>query len=129
MSTGGRHELVHIIGVAQNPALIDKTFLSNCTLIHIGPLRESRHRQAVARSLDVPEQKIADLVKFQWIEKNHDTGEVSEGWILPPGMTKPPRQASQASQATETTQKQRSKSPLPLGAGKGKATGAAKARR
>ncbi len=88
MSTGGRHEQVHIIGVAQNPALIDKTFLSNCTLIHVGPLREYRHRQAVARSLDVPVEKITDLVKFQWIERDHDTKELREGWIYPPGYDK-----------------------------------------
>ena len=37
MTTGGRHEKVFIIGVAQNPALIDKTFLSKCTLVHVGP--------------------------------------------------------------------------------------------
>jgi hypothetical protein len=91
MTTGGRHEQVHIIGVAQNPALIDKTFLSNCTLIHVGPLREHRHRQAVSRSMDVPLEKITALVKFQWIERNYDTKEITEGWILPPGMTKPPQ--------------------------------------
>lgn len=85
MSTGGRHEQVHIIGVAQNPALIDKTFLSNCTLVHVGPLREYRHRQAVARSMDVPVEKITALVKFQWIERNHDTKELIEGWVSVPG--------------------------------------------
>lgn len=88
MSTGGRHENVFIIGVAQNPALIDKTFLSNCTLIHVGPLREYRHRQAVARSMDVPVEKITDLVKFQYIERNNDTKETKEGWIYPPGYAK-----------------------------------------
>lgn len=88
MSTGGRHEQVHIIGVAQNPALIDKTFLSNCTLIHVGPLREYRHRQAVARSMDVPVEKITALEKFFWIERNHDTKELIEGRVWPPGDTK-----------------------------------------
>lgn len=86
MSTGGRHEKVFIIGVAQNPALIDKTFLSNCTVIHVGPLREYRHRQAVARSMDLPVQKVTDLVKFQFIERDNDTKQVIEGWVFPPGM-------------------------------------------
>lgn len=86
MSTGGRHEKVFIIGVAQNPALIDKTFLSNCTVIHVGPLREYRHRQAVARSMDLPVTKITDLVKFQFIERDNDTKQVIEGWVFPPGM-------------------------------------------
>ena len=88
MSTGGRHEQIHIIGVAQNPALIDKTFLSNCTLIHVGPLREYRHRQAVARSMDISVEKITALVKFQFIERDNDTKQLIEGWIYPPGFKK-----------------------------------------
>lgn len=81
MTTGGRHEGVHIIGVAQNPALIDKTFLSNCTLIHVGPLREHRHRQAMARSMDVPIEKITSLEKFHWIERDHDARTTREGRV------------------------------------------------
>lgn len=97
MSTGGRHEQVFIIGVAQNPALIDKTFLSNCTLIHVGPLREYRHRQAVARSMDVPVEKITALQKFQWIERDNDTKELHEGWVHPPGADKKPGRATDGS--------------------------------
>lgn len=85
MTTGGRHEGVHIIGVAQNPALIDKTFLSNCTMIHVGPLREHRHRQAVARSMDVPIQKITDLQKFHWLERDFDAKTLREGVVSIPG--------------------------------------------
>jgi hypothetical protein len=80
MTTGGRHEGIHIIGVAQNPALIDKTFLSNCSMIHVGPLREHHHRQTVARSMDVPIEEITALVKFQWIERHQETREVVRGW-------------------------------------------------
>jgi len=87
MSTGGRHELIHIIGVAQNPAVIDKRFLSNCTVIHVGPLREHNHRQTVARSMDLPVQELTDLGKFQWIERNNDTKEVTRGWTYPPGFS------------------------------------------
>lgn len=97
MSTGGRHEQVFIIGVAQNPALIDKTFLSNCTLIHVGPLREYRHRQAVARSMDVPVEKITALQKFEWIERDNDTKELREGWVYPPGHEKTAGRATGAS--------------------------------
>lgn len=86
MTTGGRHEGVHIIGVAQNPALIDKTFLSNCTLIHVGPLREHEHRQYLARSMDVPLEQITALRKFQWIEREHgDEPMVRSGNTFPPG--------------------------------------------
>lgn len=92
MTTGGRHENVHIVGVAQNPALIDKTFLSNCTMIHVGPLRQAAHRQAVALSMDVDPGRLAKLVKFQWMEKDFDTGEVTTGWVQIPGK-KAPRNA------------------------------------
>ena len=107
MTTGGRHEAVHIIGIAQNPALIDKTFLSNCTLIHCGPLREYRHRQAVARSMDVPLERLTALEKFHWIERVHETREVRQGVTFPPGF--------------------KGKTPLPLGAGSATAKGAGKA--
>lgn len=85
MTTSGRHAAVHIIGVTQNPALVDKTFLSNCNLIHCGPLREHRHRQAVARSMDCPIEKLTALQKLQWIERDHDARELREGWVKLPG--------------------------------------------
>lgn len=85
MTTSGRHAGVHIIGATQTPALVDKTFLGNCTLIHAGPLREFGHRQAVARSMDIDEGRLARLVKFQWIEKDYDTGQVLDGFTYPKG--------------------------------------------
>lgn len=91
MTTGGRHENVHIIGVAQNPALIDKTFLSNCTLVHVGPLREHHHRMYVARSIDVPVADITALRQFEWIERDHNTREVRRGRVsLPAGAAPTP---------------------------------------
>lgn len=94
MTTGGRHERVHIIGVAQNPALIDKTFLSNCTLIHVGPLREFRHRQAVARSMDVPVEEVTSLVQFEWIERDFDKRTTRRGFVQVPGAAPTRRRAS-----------------------------------
>jgi hypothetical protein len=85
MTTSGRHARVHIIGATQTPALVDKSFLGNCTLIHCCALREHAHRVAVARSMDIPEGRIAALVKLQWLEKDFDTGEVREGWVAVPG--------------------------------------------
>lgn len=85
MTTSGRHARVHIIGATQTPALVDKSFLGNCTLIHCCALREFAHRQAVARSMDIDEQRIALLVRFQWLEKDFDSGEVRDGWVKVPG--------------------------------------------
>ncbi len=83
MTTSGRHCGVHIIGTSQTPALVDKTFLGNCTKIHVSALRTFDHRVAVSRSMDVDEGRIALLVKLQWIEKDFDTGEVTVGFIDP----------------------------------------------
>lgn len=85
MCTSGRHQRVHIIGFSQTPALIDKTFLGNCTLIHCGPLREFNHRQAVAKSMDIDEGRIALLVKLQWLEKDFDSGKTTTGFVALPG--------------------------------------------
>lgn len=93
MCSGGRHELIHLIGVSQSPASIDKMFLANCTLIHVGPLHEECHRNAVEKSMDVQPGSLADLVKFQWIEKDRDTGEFSAGVVRVKGITPPPAPA------------------------------------
>lgn len=85
MTTSGRHARIHIIGATQTPALVDKSFLGNCTLIHCCALREHAHREAVARSIDIDAGRISALVRFQWIEKDFDSGEVTTGWVKVPG--------------------------------------------
>jgi len=90
MTTGGRHEGITIIGVSQNPAQIDKQFLSNCTLIHVGQLHEHAHRQAVEKSMDVLPGELSDLVQFQWVEKHRQTGEFTTGVVTVKGKPAPP---------------------------------------
>lgn len=85
MTTSGRHEAVHIIGATQNPALVDKTFLGNCTLVHVCALREYPHRQYVARSIDAPLQRVTDLQQFEYLERDYDTGELRSGRVSVPG--------------------------------------------
>lgn len=102
MTTSGRHAGVHIIGATQTPALVDKTFLGNCTLIHAGPLREFAHRQAVARSMDIDEGRLARLVKFQWLEKDFDSGQVLEGFTYPKGYKPPPKAPLGGARGTPT---------------------------
>ena len=84
MTTSGRHAKVHIIGVTQTPALVDKTFLGNCTLAHVSALREHPHRMYTAQKLDVPVGDVAGLAKFQWIERDFDSQELRKGTISPP---------------------------------------------
>ena len=84
MTTSGRHEAVHIIGATQNPALVDKTFLGNCTLVHVCALREHPHRMYVSRSIDCSLEQVTALQKFEWIERDYDTGELRQGRVSPP---------------------------------------------
>lgn len=117
MTTSGRHCGVHIIGTSQTPAMIDKAFLGNCNLIHVGPLRERNHRRAVALSMDIPETQVAELTKLHWIEKDHDTGEVRQGIVNPKTgknttQNAPPAFAEAAARAAT----RRSPSPTPRGA-------------
>lgn len=68
--TQGRHKALHVIGAAQRPALIDKTFLGNATYIRCFTLRYQADRKAMAEALDMPEVDIAAL---QTIETERGT--------------------------------------------------------
>lgn len=102
MTTGGRHEGVHIYGVAQSPTLIDKTFLGNCTCIHVGPLRQHGHRQMVARDMDLAQGEIDALKQFEWIERDMNTGQVSRGRVAVPGLVRAKRATTSSSTASAT---------------------------
>lgn len=68
--TQGRHQGLHVIGAAQRPALIDKTFLGNCTYVRCFALRYAEDRRAMARAMDVPQDRIDAL---QTIETERST--------------------------------------------------------
>lgn len=68
--TQGRHQGLHVLGAAQRPALIDKTFLGNCTYIRCFTLRYSDDRMAMSKALDVP---LADVTELATIERPGST--------------------------------------------------------
>jgi len=84
MTTSGRHCGVHVIGTTQTPALVDKTFLGNCTLVHVSALRNAGHRAYVAANIDVPIEQITKLQPLQWIERDYDAGVLREGRVSVP---------------------------------------------
>jgi DNA helicase HerA-like ATPase len=59
--TQGRHQGLYVIGAAQRPALIDKTFLGQATYIRCFNLRYHEDRVAMAKAMDVPEPRISAL--------------------------------------------------------------------
>ncbi len=59
--TQGRHKGLTIIGATQRPALIDKTFLGNCTLVRTCMLGYDEDTKAMARELRCSPDLIAGL--------------------------------------------------------------------
>jgi hypothetical protein len=59
--TQGRHKALHVIGAAQRPALLDKSFLGACTYIRTFMLRYDEDRKAMAKTLDAPKQWLDGL--------------------------------------------------------------------
>lgn len=59
--TQGRHRGLHVLGAAQRPALIDKTFLGNATYIRVFTLRYEADRRAMAAAMDVPLEQLTEL--------------------------------------------------------------------
>ncbi len=81
MCNSGRHEGVHIIGCSQFPAQIDKSFLSNATLVHVGFLGEAPHRKAVAQKMDINPDLIRDLLDLHYIEWHREGRKLIRGEI------------------------------------------------
>lgn len=80
----GRQSGLHIIGVSQFPALVDKSFLANATLFHCGALRQDRHRRAVAAELDISPDELRDMLPLHWIERDNVTGAITRGRVKAP---------------------------------------------
>ncbi len=60
--TQGRHQGLHIIGAAQRPALIDKTFLANCTRVRCMALGYDEDEKTMAKELKVPLDLVQAIV-------------------------------------------------------------------
>jgi hypothetical protein len=85
MCNSGRHEGVHVIGCSQFPAQVDKSFLSNATLIHVGFLGEKPHRQAVAQRMDISDDEIKNLPDLAFLEWERKGRTISRGAITTSG--------------------------------------------
>lgn len=77
----GRHKGLTIIGAAQRPAIIDKTFFGLATLIHCGRLNYAADVKTMADVLHVPGEDITALKPLEWIERNMQTGDTRRGTL------------------------------------------------
>lgn len=76
--TLGRSEGLTVYGASQRPALMDKTFLSNASLVHCGRLGTRSDRATMADILDCDAKALALLQPLDFIERA-DTGETRTG--------------------------------------------------
>jgi hypothetical protein len=60
-TTQGRHRGLHLVGVTQRPALVDKSFLGNATRVRCGVLGYRADRAAMAAELDCPPALLEGL--------------------------------------------------------------------
>lgn len=81
MCNSGRHEGVHVIGCSQFPAQVDKSFLSNATLMHVGFLAKKSHREAVAECMDIDQDQIRRLPDLHFLEWHRDGRRLFQGEI------------------------------------------------
>ncbi|MBY4945086.1 type IV secretory system conjugative DNA transfer family protein [Cupriavidus respiraculi] len=96
LSRKGRHRAMTLFAVTQRPAVIDKTFLGNCTLIHCCRLNDKNDISVMAATLGVPVDDVRNLRAddaaglFQYIERDMKTGAVAFGELDSRGNNKPP---------------------------------------
>lgn len=62
ITTQGRHRGLHVMGAAQRPTLIDKTFLGNCTRVRCFQLGYDADIDAMAKEVRAPFEAVAALV-------------------------------------------------------------------
>lgn len=86
LNTAGRHHQgLLVIATSQSPAAIDKAFLGNATLLHVGFLGVHPHRKAVALELDVKPEEIRSLARGEYIELDRSSNRLSRGRVKVPG--------------------------------------------
>lgn len=81
--TQGRHAGLRVIGTTQRPALVDKTFLDNATVIRCGRLNTPAARRFMADMLDVPAEDLAALKPLEWLSRDMATGKVRRETLRP----------------------------------------------
>lgn len=82
--TGGRHRGLSLIGTTQRPALVDKTFFGNATVLRVGRLNAKSDKRVMADVLDLPDDDLTALLPLHFIQKNMLTGAVTRDRVSVP---------------------------------------------
>lgn len=87
---GGKVKRVSIIGAAQRPAEVDKSFIGNADVVHTGRLGYLSDAKAMSQAMGLRPEEFMHLPDLAWIEKRAESPEVLRG-TLSFGNAKPAR--------------------------------------
>lgn len=73
----GRGYGIHVFGLSQRPASVDKAFMGSLSAIHCGRLPHPPDQKTVAEILGVDRSEVAGLVGYQAIQRDMLTGKVT----------------------------------------------------
>lgn len=77
----GQRRALTIIGAGQRPAECDKSFISNCDVIHTGRLANLADADAMARTIGCKTSDITTLPDLAWIERRAGEVNFSRGML------------------------------------------------
>lgn len=80
--TQGRTEGVTVWGLSQSPALVDKTFFTNCTTVQTGRLNSRNHAKVLADVLAAPPDDIMALEDGAFIRITFSPRKIERGRLF-----------------------------------------------
>jgi len=73
----GRGYGLHVFGLSQRPASVDKAFMASLSSIHVGRLPHPPDQKSIAEVLGIKAEEVAALNGYSAIQKNMQTGEIT----------------------------------------------------
>lgn len=73
---------ISIIGAGQRPAECDKSFISNCDVIHTGRLSHAGDAKAMAEFMGCTATELMRLEDLQWVERRASAVDCERGRII-----------------------------------------------
>lgn len=74
----GRGYGVHVFGLSQRPASVDKAFMGSLSAIYVGRLPHPPDQKAVAEIIGIKPAEIAALTGYQSVQKDMLTGKITK---------------------------------------------------
>ena len=75
----GKQKTIAIVGMAQRPAEVDKSFIGNLDVLHVGRLGEVNDAREMAGKLGCDWRQLTTLENLHWIEKRAGQIEPTRG--------------------------------------------------